>query len=302
MARINRLIALLEQDQPTFGARVPALTHEAGVLAARTPYDYLIVEFEHQPFDMVGLRAFMRGLVAGGPTRSGHRTPPVVATLPATGVSAAVVRANAWQLAHVLAAGVHGVILCHAEEAAAAQALVDHARYPCNTPGAPAATVGRRGGGGQGEAAAIWGVSADAYLAAADPWPLNPAGELLLAVKIENARGLAHCAAILAVPGIGMAEWGPGDMGMSLASPYFRADGTPDPDFAHDPPYGAAMQESRRLVLAACRASGVMPYSTMRPTDWRELYALGVRSSSVTAHTDTFLDELRRLAGRTMPW
>jgi len=302
MARVNRLIALLEQGQPTFGARVPDLTHDAGVTAARTPYDYLIVEFEHEPFDIGALRAFMRGLVDGGPTRSGHRTPPVVVTLPATGISADVVRANAWQLAHVLAAGVHGIILCHAEEAEAARALVSHARYPINTPGADAATVGRRGGGGQGHAAGIWGLPADEYLAKADPWPLNPAGELLLAVKIENTRGLANCPAILAVPGIGMAEWGPGDMGMSLAGRYFRAGYAPDPDFAHDPPYGAAMEASRRLVRDACHANGVAFYSTMRPADWHALYALGVRSSSVTADTDAFIDELRRLAGRTMPW
>src|SRR6478735_11754485 len=95
MARVNRLIELLEQDQPTFGERVPVLTHEAGVTAAQTPYDYLIVEFEHHPFDMGGLRAFMQGLVDGGPTRSGHRTPPVVVTLPVTGVLGDVVRANA---------------------------------------------------------------------------------------------------------------------------------------------------------------------------------------------------------------
>lgn len=301
MARVNRLIELLEQDQPTFGERAPALTHAAGVTAAQTPYDYLIVEFEHQPFDIGGLRAFMRGLVDGGPTRSGHRTPPVVATLPATGVSADVVRANAWQLAHVLAAGVHGIILCHAEVAEAAQVLVNHVRYPINTPGADAETAGRRGGGGQDYAAEIWGLPVAEYLAKADPWPLNPAGELLLAVKIENKRGLANCAAILAVPGIGMAEWGPGDMGMSLAGRYYRAGYEPDPDFAHDPPYGAAMQESRRLVREACVANRVVLYSTMRPTDWRELYALGVRSSSVTTHTDTFIDELHRLAGRTMP-
>ena len=302
MARVNRLIELLEQDQPTFGQRAPALTHEAGVAAAQTPYDYLIVEFEHHPFDMVGLRAFMRGLVAGGPTRSGHRTPPVVVTLPATGVSADVVRANAWQIAHVLAAGVHGIILCHAETAEAAHAFVTNVRYPINTPGADADTVGRRGGGGQASAAEIWGLPVTEYMARADPWPLNPDGELLLAVKIENKRGLDQCEAILAVPGIGMAEWGPGDMGMSLAERYFQAGYEPDPDFGHDPPFGPAMQESRRRVRDACLASGVVLYSTMRPMDWRELYEMGVRSSSVTPHTDGFIDELRRLAGRTMPW
>lgn len=302
MARVNRLIALLEQDQPTFGERVADLTHEAGVAAAATPYDYLIIEFEHHPFDMIGLRAFMRGLVAGGPTRSGHRTPPVIVTLPATGVSADVVRTNAWQIGHVLAAGVHGIILCHAEVPEAAQVFVNNARYAINTPGADAETVGRRGGGGQGDAAAIWGLPVAEYLAKADPWPLNPAGELLLAVKIENVRGLANCASILAVPGIGLAEWGPGDMGMSLAPRYFREEYEPDPDFAHDPPYGEAMRASLGRVREACLANGVALYCTMRPTDWRELYELGVRSSSVTAHTDTFIADLRQVAGRTIPW
>ena len=302
MARVNRLIALLEQDQPTFGERVPDLGYAGGAAAAGPPYDYLSVEFEHQPFDPSGLHAFMRGLVDGGPTRSGHRTPPVLVTLPVTGISADAVRANAWQLAHVLAAGVHGVILCHTEVAEAARALVGHARYPFNTPGADDGTVGRRGGGGQGDAAAIWGLPVAEYLAKADPWPLNPAGELLLAVKIENTRGLANCHDILAVPGIGMAEWGPGDIGMSLASRFFHPGYAPDPDYAPDAPYGAAMRESWRLVREACRANRVALYRTMRPEDWRALYASGVRSSSVTAHTDNFLDELRQLAGRTMPW
>jgi 4-hydroxy-2-oxoheptanedioate aldolase len=301
MMRVNRLIELLEQDQPTFGERVPALTHEAGVATAQTSYDYLIVEFEHHPFDMAGLRAFMRGLVDGGPTRSGHRTPPVLVTLPVTGVMAEVVRANAWQIGHVLAAGVHGIILCHAEEAEAAQTFVSNARYPMSTPGADAETVGRRGGGGQGYAADIWGMSAAEYMFKADPWPLNPAGELLLALKIENKRGLANCGAILAVPGIGMAEWGPGDMGMSLAEPYYQSGYEPDPDFAN-PPFGTAMRESLQQVRAACLANRVTLYCTMRPNDWRELYALGVRSSSVTPQTAAFIDDLRHLAGRTMPW
>jgi 4-hydroxy-2-oxoheptanedioate aldolase len=301
MTRVNRLIELLEQDQPTFGERVPALTHEAGVAAAQTPYDYLIVEFEHHPFDMAGLRTFMRGLVDGGPTRSGHRTPPVLVTLPVTGVSADVVLANAWQIGHVLAAGVHGIILCHAEDAGAAQTFVSNARYPMSTPGADPAAVGRRGGGGQGYAAEIWGLSPAEYMFKADPWPLNPAGELLLAVKIENKRGLANAGSILAVPGIGMAEWGPTDMGMSLAEPYYVAGYDPDPAFAN-PPFGPAMLESLQQVRAACTANGVALYCTMRPHDWRELYAIGVRSSSVTAQTASFIDDLRQLAGRTMPW
>ena len=40
----------------------------------RTPTGLVIGIF--QPYDISGLNAFMHGLVAGGPTRSGHRTPP----------------------------------------------------------------------------------------------------------------------------------------------------------------------------------------------------------------------------------
>lgn len=50
----------------------------------------------------------------------------------------------------------------------------------------------------------------------ADPWPLNPNGELLLGVKEEDKYALANVEKNLKVPGIGMAEWGPADMAMSL--------------------------------------------------------------------------------------
>ena len=81
MPRINRAIELLEQGQPVYCDVVTELSHDSGVRQARTWADYLTVDLEHQPFDMPGLHAFMRGLVAGGPTGSGHRTPAVIVTL-----------------------------------------------------------------------------------------------------------------------------------------------------------------------------------------------------------------------------
>lgn len=301
MPRVNRVIELLERDQPVFAASTPVLTHEAGLAAAGTRADFFIIDFEHHPFDMGGLRAFMRGLVDGGPTRSGHRTPPVVATLPVLGSSAEAIRANTWQINHLLAAGVHGLLLCHAEVPEAVAAFVSATRYPFNTPGASRDDEGRRGGGGQGYAAEVWGLPVTEYLAKADPWPINPAGELLLGLKVENKRALANRAALLAVPGIAFAEWGPGDMGMSLAEHYIGPGYQADPDFAHDPPYGPEMQTAQMAVFEACRANGVVFYSTMRPGDWRDLYALGARMSSSTPRTAEFMDELRQLAGRTMP-
>ena len=301
MPRLNRAIELLEQDQPVFAAGVRNLTYEAGVEAVQTNRDFLLADFEHHPFDVGGLRQFMKGLVDGGPTRSGHRTPPVIAVLPVTGTSAETVRANAWQIAHLLAAGVHGLLLCHAESPEAVQAFVAATRYPFNRRGEEQIGVGRRGGGGQGYAAEIWGLPVNEYLARSDPWPLNPEGELFLGLKIENKRALANCERALAVPGLAFAEWGPGDMGMSLAEQYFLDGYEPNPDFAHDPPYGPEMQAAQRQFLEACKANGVAFYSTMRRHDWRELYEMGARLSSSTPHTDAFIDELHQLAGRTMP-
>jgi 4-hydroxy-2-oxoheptanedioate aldolase len=301
MPRVNRVIELLREDQPVFAAGAAALTREAGVEAAQTRADFLIIDFEHNPFDMAGLRAFMRGLVDGGPTRSGHRTPPVITTLPVLGTSAEAIWANTWQINHLLAAGVHGLLLCHAESAEAVAAFVKAVRYPFNTPGAAAGEEGRRGGGGQNFAADIWGLPVTEYMAKADPWPLNPEGELFLGLKVENKRALANRETILAVPGLGFAEWGPGDMGMSLAPKYILPGYEANPDFAHDPPYGQEMQTAQLNVCEACKANGVVFYSTMRPHDWREVYAMGARMSSSTPRTGEFIDELRRLAGRTMP-
>ena len=96
MTRINRAIELLEQGQPVYYTLVTELSYESGVRQARTWADYLTIDLEHHPFSTTRLHEFMRGLTAGGPTRSGHRTPAVVVTLPVDGSDEQVVRANAW--------------------------------------------------------------------------------------------------------------------------------------------------------------------------------------------------------------
>ena len=105
MPRVNRAIELLEQGQPLYYTGAGELTYENGVEMAQTWADYLMVEMEHYAFNIPGLSAFMRGLIAGGPTRSGHRTPTVIATLPTDGTSEEVMRANAWMVKHLLTAG-----------------------------------------------------------------------------------------------------------------------------------------------------------------------------------------------------
>lgn len=293
MPRINRAIELLEQGQPIIYGGGFNLTYEAGLEAAQTYLDYILFDFEHTPLDVDGVRNFMRGLVAGGPTRSGHRTPAVVITMPMDGISEESIRINSWQIKQLLAAGVHGLLLCNAESPEAVRAFVSACRYAFQKTGLDALPDGRRSNGGQNFAAEIWGIPPDEYLQRADPWPLNPAGELLLGLKIENKRALANVETTLKVPGIAFTEWGPGDMGFSLR-PTFDAKG-----FDHDPPYGPEMADAQRRVLNACQANGVAFLSTLFRDDWQELLKMGVRVSG--ARDPEFAAMIRKHTGRTMP-
>src|SRR5947208_727672 len=230
--RINKAVDMLAQGQPIYYTGAEDRGYAGGKAAAKTWADYITYEMEHGAYDVAGLHEFMRGLADGGPTASGHRTPAVIVTLPATGADEQAFRANAWMVSQVLAAGVHGILLCHAESPAAIKAFVDSTRFPFVAGGA-----GRRGSGGQASAAAVWGLSVPEYLKRADPWPLNPSGELLLGLKMENTRALANAEKVAAVPGIAFAESGPGDMGMSL--------GLPD---APDPPSSPESVAARNTV------------------------------------------------------
>ena len=107
----------------------------------------------------------MRGLVAGGPTRSGHRTPAVIVNVPVNGTDEAAVRANAWMFQQVLATGVHGVLLTHADTPGAVRAFVEAIRFPIHQQGVgKGISEGRRGVHGAPTAAKIWGVSEQEYL------------------------------------------------------------------------------------------------------------------------------------------
>jgi 4-hydroxy-2-oxoheptanedioate aldolase len=243
-ARINRAIEMLARGTPVYYTSSSG-GYEDGKQLAQTPYDYINYEMEHGAFDVAALRAFMQGLADAGPTPTGHRTPAVIVTLPVLGLDEASMRANYWVIHQVLAAGVHGILLCHARVPEAARLLVETVRYPF-APKIDGLAEGLRGSGSQGFAARIWGVTGDQYLRAADPWPLNPDGELLLGVKIEDKHALENAERTTKVPGIAFAEWGPGDMGFSLV-------GLPAPSQTELP----VMRAARDRVFRATREADI---------------------------------------------
>jgi len=281
--RVNKVIELLTRDQPVYYTQIDGGGYEEGLELARTWADYITYNMEHSPFDTGELRAFMQGLVDGGPTRSGHRTPTVIAVLPFGGIDETVLRANYWMVEQVLGSGVHGVLLVHARSPEAVRVLVQAARYP-HAPPAEGIGEGLRGSGGQGFAARIWGVSQQEYRRLADPWPANPDGEILIGLKIEDRHALAHAEESTAVPGVGFAEWGPGDMAMSFDAP------------------GSAPEvlAARARVLAATRRAGISFLNTVSLDNVEAMIDEGVRIGA--APSAEVADRGRRYTRRVMPW
>ena len=292
--RINKAVDLLGQGQPVYytgGHEGMAANFEAGQKMAQTWADYINYDMEHAPFNVSALAEFMKGLAKGGPTKSGHRTPAVIVTLPTDGSDEVTMRANAWMVKQVLATGIHGILLCHADSPGAVKAFVEAVRFPTHRMGVgPSLGEGLRGIHGVPTAAAIWGVSQKEYIEKADVWPLNPNGEIILGLKIEDKRALANVDASFNVPGIAFAEWGPGDMALSLGIPGVPTDG---------PSMPAQLRDARTKVLAACKAHKKFFLNTVKPDTVSAMIKEGVMIGSGSPEA---AEAGRKYSKRPQPW
>ena len=309
MGKINKSIDLLEQGHAVFTLHAMELTYEAGCDMAQTWADWIWVDFEHAPFDVVGLGKFMEGLWDGGPTPSGHQTPTVVGVLPARGHSQEEVYYNAWQVSQILSTGVHGIQLCHASDPEAVRAFVACARYPFQTAGRDSGLPeGFRGSGRQEYTSKFWNLDAEEYVKKADPWPLNPDGELLLGVKIEDRYALPNVDSILSVPGISFCDWGVTDMAMSLGQmeAIFSRDKSCDFNIQRNWPYSGELKKSLEVVKSACDRAGVVFSGgwidqTVTHAEWVKTYVEVFGGRIASAPSKEFADVGRKLTGRSMP-
>ncbi len=297
MTRINKLIDLIKAGQQIYISKPDELTFQCGKEMSSTWADLLLVDFEHHYFDIKGLHEFMKGLKAGGPTKSGHLTPAVITTLPSNATTVNEVLANAWQSRHVLSTGVHGILNTHTRTAEAVAAFVATCRYPFQKLGEGQIPEGLRGAGGQGEPAKLWDMTTEEYVQKCDPWPLNPDGELFLGLKIEDRYCVDNVDEIAAVPGIAFAEWGPGDMGMSY--------GLPD---AHDPPYPKIMDQAREKIKSALKKNEKVFYSSwndlsMKPEERIKFIINEVGSRMIGGDdTEEMASIARKLYDRKIPY
>jgi 4-hydroxy-2-oxoheptanedioate aldolase len=288
-ARVNKCVELLSMRQPIYYAQAYG-GYDEGKKNAKTWADYLTFDMESNPLDFKLLRDFMKGLVDGGPTPSGHRTPAVIVVLPIFGIEETSVDANAWMVQQALAQGVHGIILPRARNPEAVKRFVRAARYPIGKQAQDVIGYGTRGWGSQNYAAEIWGVDPKKYIEIADAWPLNPQGEIMLGLRIEDWQALERAEETLAVPGIAFAEHGPRDMGLSYGYLEGRA----------DPPVPKEVDEAGRKVLALCKKNklafldNVLPENVEKRLDDGVMIGAGRRQDSA--------EKGRRYTKRTMPW
>ena len=269
---IHRCIGLFKQRKPIFvfhPAMPPDLSYESGRQFAGVWADLLVIEFEHYGLNTIGLSSFMQGIRDETPTKDSMVT--VMATLPMSGNSAESVNANAWQIRQLLATGIHGLILAQASDVRAVANFVQTSRFSIHRQRQDVLGSGCRGAGGEDHASQVWNVSKKDYWRLADPWPLNPDGELLLGLKLENPESLCRVDQIASVPGIAFAEWGPADMAMSFEVPG-----------AQDPPYPKALYEAMNSVRKALSKAGVSFYC-----GWND------PSMSIEEQVDFLLDDLR---------
>jgi len=111
---------------------------------------------------------------------------------------------------------------------------------------------------------------------------------LLLGVKIETVRALSNCEQSLAVPGLGFAEWGPGDLHMSFGIKR-------DPNGPLDP----RLAEARARVIAACKENGLAFLDGCTPENVADKIDEGVRV--IAGHREDTAEIGRAHSKRTMP-
>ena len=282
--RYNKAIDLLEQGQPVFcSGLVWNGNLDDLMFVSDSDYDMVIIEMEHEGLSFNNLRASLQFLlnrkkIADGGSLQANPVPLV--RIPPNSREQ-----NQWVIKQALDTGVYGLVLPHLNTVEEARAAVVAARYPQIPGTADFEPEGQRGWWGR-IAPRYWGLSGREYYDAADLWPLDPGGNMLLMPIVEEPEGVKNLPDILREEkGIGAVWAGPGDMSVSMGHP--GESNHPD------------VQENLLRILAACQNAGV-PCATGAtaaevPMRLEQGFRIIITSPERTTHG---LSEGRRISGR----
>ena len=213
--RLNAFIRAWDAGRPAVGCFAQA-DRQTAIELSTAPYDGLVFEMEHNPWDVLALQDSLQYLLNRKQIASAGSLSPAVTPLvriPANGAER-----NQSFAKQALDRGVYGVVWPHIGDACQAYDAVAACRYPRPKTAAFYEPAGVRGDGPMA-ACRYWGLTQLEYYAKADVWPLNPAGEILVVIMIESVRGVANLDEILQVPGIGCVLIGEGDLSQELGYP-----------------------------------------------------------------------------------
>src|SRR6266446_4603368 len=216
LPRLNNVIRAWEEGKPAFTSFAQAEV-ETAVAMSTSKFDGVVYEMEHNFWDARALRdalQFMlnrRQLVQGGSLAPA--VTPMVRIPPNGGEH------NQWLAKQALDLGVYGVLWPHISTVDQAYNAVAACRYPRLKTAPRFEPAGIRGDGPT-TAVRYWGLTQQEYYKKAGVWPLDPEGEVLVMLMIEDTLAIENLDDILAkVPGIGLILIGEGDLSQELGFP-----------------------------------------------------------------------------------
>ena len=238
--RLNGIIKALEAGKSTFVCFQPGDTASAQLVASEK-YDGVVFEMEHGAYDIRTLRDCLQYLLNRQQIVASASLAPAVT--PMVRIPPNGVERNQWIAKQVLDQGVYGIVWPHISTVEEARNAVASCRY-ARPAGAPRYEPAGQRGDAPANAARYWGISQQEYYDRADVWPLDPKGEILVAIMCEDVVGLKNLPKILKeVPGIGVVIIGEGDLSQNLGFPR---------QYKH-PTVAGAINE----ILSICKAHNV---------------------------------------------
>ncbi|MFJ8023543.1 HpcH/HpaI aldolase/citrate lyase family protein [Streptomyces sp. NPDC096311] len=247
MTRLNNFIRALDAGtSQVVGVHAENSDHHRIRRLGESDLDFVWLDMEHVDFDFPMLGESLQWLISRRHIR--NTGDPLAGPTPLVRVPTNASEHNQWIIKHVLDYGAFGIVQPRVQTADQAASLVRYSRYPQGLEGS--GPEGERGFYG-GTAARYWGTSLSDYVKLADLWPLNPDGEVILKLTIEDHVGVKNIEDIVKVPGIGALIFGQGDLSLSML-------GRLDPNHPD-------LRESQEIVLRAARKAGVAVGTTVIP-------------------------------------
>jgi 4-hydroxy-2-oxoheptanedioate aldolase len=216
LPRLNNVIRVLESGQVPIVTFAPPSIESATALST-SPYDAVVYEMEHNPYDITDLRHCLQYML--NRRQILQRATPAPAVTPMVRIPVNGADMNQWQAKQVLDIGVYGVIWPRVSTVEQAYNAVAACRYPRARSAAAYEPEGQRGDQ-PAHAARYWGLTPQEYYAKADVWPLVPHGEIVVIMMCEQVQAIDNLPSILTeVKGIGVVLIGEGDLSQNLGYP-----------------------------------------------------------------------------------